>query len=382
MSHPRQAGPPGHRPPAATGTSPVVSVIMIFWNAEAFLAQAMDSVLSQTLADLELLLVDDGSRDGSTVLAENRAAADGRVRLLAHPGGRNQGTGRSRNLGLQAARGKYIAFLDADDVYEPERLARHVAVLESKPHIGSVISRECYWRQWAAVTADAHSRFPDYEVGPHAQPDTTIPEATLLFSILATPGAPMPGICSITFRQDMLASLGFIPESFVDQYEDQVLIAKLLLAAPTWLLDACLARYRQHADSLTHRARVTGAYCPGRPHRARDLYLEWLRRHLQQQGAWHAAWAAVLPRRGPSSASGPASVPDARATGGASPSGVAVSLRGAVLRLVALLPVAMARPLIHALWQLRDAHIRRRAIKAAQRLPAFQGGARQTEEHV
>jgi hypothetical protein len=82
---------------------------------------------------------------------------------------------------------------------------------------------------------------------------------------------PIPGICSITFRSEALARFGGIPEQFESQYEDQAMIAKLLLHYPCMVIDECLARYRQHAESLTHRAQVDrdsriaseSCLCPG-----------------------------------------------------------------------------------------------------------------------
>src|SRR4051812_27035882 len=110
----------------------LVSVITIFLDGERFLAEAVDSLLAQTYADWELLLVDDGSSDGSTAIARAYAAGrPERIRYLEHEGHANLGMSASRNLGLQHARGEYVAFLDADDVYRPEKLERQVALLQA-----------------------------------------------------------------------------------------------------------------------------------------------------------------------------------------------------------------------------------------------------------
>jgi glycosyltransferase involved in cell wall biosynthesis len=84
-----------------------VSAIIIFFDAERWLAEAIDSVRAQTLGDWELLLVDDGSRDGGPALARVEAArAPDRVRYLQHPGHQNRGMSAARNLGLRHARGQ------------------------------------------------------------------------------------------------------------------------------------------------------------------------------------------------------------------------------------------------------------------------------------
>lgn len=93
---------------------PVMSVIVPVYNGEAYLTECVESVRGQTAADWELILVDDGSTDGSAALCADFAARDPRVRVLRQP---NAGAGAARNRGLAAAAGAYILFLDADDFY-------------------------------------------------------------------------------------------------------------------------------------------------------------------------------------------------------------------------------------------------------------------------
>src|SRR3546814_2599529 len=88
------------------------------------LAAAMASAQRQTLADIEILVVDDASTDGTLAVAQRLAAGDLRVSVIS--GGRNRGPAGARNLGLAVAAGEWIALLDADDAFEPERLARLV----------------------------------------------------------------------------------------------------------------------------------------------------------------------------------------------------------------------------------------------------------------
>ena len=255
---------------------------MIFLDARKYIAAAIESVLAQSIDDWELVLVDDGSGDGSRTIADAYAARDSeRIRVYTHPGGANLGTGPSRNLGMEQARGRYLAFLDADDLYHPERLERCVRVLDDHPELGVVISRELYWRRWG--DGGNRSLLPDKVVGPSAAYDRAIPPPQLIASILGTRGTPMPAICSITFRRDTINALGGIPERFDSQYEDQVLVVKLLLTCSVMVIPDCLAKYRQHAESLTHMARRMGTYRPGQPCEARRSFIEWLAEYLRSE---------------------------------------------------------------------------------------------------
>ncbi len=106
--------------------APPVSVVIPAYNAERFLARAMRSALAQTYANLELIVVDDGSTDGTAEVI--RAFRDRRVRYFSQP---NRGQGAARNHGICASAGRYVTFLDADDVYLPEKVRRQVEFLET-----------------------------------------------------------------------------------------------------------------------------------------------------------------------------------------------------------------------------------------------------------
>ncbi len=102
---------------------PIVSVVIPAFNRVGTIREAVKSVLSQSHADLELLVVDDGSSDGTmSALAD---MTDPRLRLLANP--RNMGPGAARNTGIRAARGDWVAFQDSDDEWLPDKLAKQLA---------------------------------------------------------------------------------------------------------------------------------------------------------------------------------------------------------------------------------------------------------------
>jgi glycosyltransferase involved in cell wall biosynthesis len=110
-------------------TAPKVSVVIPVYDGEAFVGEAIDSALSQSFRDLEVIVVDDGSRDRSLAVAREREQ-DPRVRVIAAP---HRGLSQTRNHALREAKGRFVAFLDADDLWEPGYLAAQVAALEADP---------------------------------------------------------------------------------------------------------------------------------------------------------------------------------------------------------------------------------------------------------
>ena len=252
---------------------PAVTAITIFHDAEAFLREAVASVLAQTWRDWELLLVDDGSTDGSGPIA--RALADEhpkRVRYLTHPGGANRGMSASRNLGIAQARGRYVAFLDADDVWMPWTLEHQVGALEATPDAGMVAGTTQYWFGWTGRPEDARQ---DHVPATGLPPGTVVAPPTLLLRFLRDETRP-PGTCSVLIRRETLGAVGGFEESFHGMYEDQAFLAKVCLTVPVLLSGECVARYRQHDGSCYARSQADGVAAA-----AEERYLRWL-----------AAWVA------------------------------------------------------------------------------------------
>ena len=132
--------------PMQSPLPPLVSVVVPVYRAERFLDEAIASVRAQRYSEWELLLVDDGGDDGSAAIAKAHVARDPhRVRLLSHPNGENRGASASRNLAIRHARGTYVALLDADDVWLPEKLEAQVALMEANPDVGMLYGNSLYW---------------------------------------------------------------------------------------------------------------------------------------------------------------------------------------------------------------------------------------------
>jgi glycosyltransferase involved in cell wall biosynthesis len=116
---------------------PVVSVVLPTYNRAAFLREAIESVRAQTFQDWELLVVDDGSTDDTAVIVQEFARRDRRIRNMRQANG---GLHAARNTGLRAASGRYMTFLDDDDLLLPNKLAHQVPAMEARPELGFLYS--------------------------------------------------------------------------------------------------------------------------------------------------------------------------------------------------------------------------------------------------
>jgi glycosyltransferase involved in cell wall biosynthesis len=260
---------------------PCVSVIVIAFNGEAFLAEAIESVLAQDFDDYELLIVDDGSTDGTRRIAEGyRGAHPAMVRVLQHDDGANHGMSAARNLGLAQARGEFIAFLDADDVWAPGKLADQVAILRARPEVGLVYGRARIWRSWAGGGEDFF-----YDLG--VAPDQVHPPPSLFHRQLRNLDQA-PTSSGSMMRADAVRAAGGFEPRFRSMFEDQVFFAKLLLRTPAYVSGATWFDYRQHAGSATACSAARGG-----DERARLVYLRWLEAYLRPLRGFEAELAAV-----------------------------------------------------------------------------------------
>lgn len=142
------------------------SIVMPARDAARFIRPALDSLSAQTFADFEVVVVDDGSRDDTARIVADAAARDGRIRLLSIA---HAGVAAARNHGVRAARGAFVSFLDADDLWRPDRLARHVAWLAQDPSTdvvaGEVLVFEAIGETFEPVAGSAHVRLRSVNLG-------------------------------------------------------------------------------------------------------------------------------------------------------------------------------------------------------------------------
>lgn len=264
--------------------SPTVSIVTPFLNAEGTLGEAIDSLRAQTFQDWELILVDDGSVDTSPAVAAQAAAGDSRIRVLP-PEPRAKGAAAARNAGLRAARGAFLGFLDADDLFMPHKLATELAAFAAHPEAMAVYGSTLWWHP------DAPQRDWTEQLGPVANRLNAPPE--ILRRVLLLEEGHVPCTCAILIRREALEAVGGFEERF-RLYEDQTLWAKLFLSFPVYVSDHCVAYYRQHAASVSAQAQESGEYDRLAAHPARVAFLDWLAGHIDASGIGDKRLARAL----------------------------------------------------------------------------------------
>ncbi len=211
---------------------PKVSVLMSVYNGEKFLAESVESILSQTWSDLEFIIVDDGSQDGTWGILQEYSQEDSRIILIRNED--NLGLIRSLNKGLGVAKGEFVARHDADDESYPERLEKQVRFLEQNPDIIAVGS------QMLVVNASGR---------PIRLWNVPLDHREIDFRHVNGFGGIIPHP-SLMVRTDMIRELGGYREEF-PVGEDVDLLLRLAEAGRLANLPDILVRYRVHEQNVT-----------------------------------------------------------------------------------------------------------------------------------
>lgn len=251
---------------------PIVSIVTPIYNAARWLPETLASVRAQTFTDWEHLLVDDGSADESVAIVERAAAQDERVRLLHMP--ENGGPSAARNLALDSAQGRYIALLDADDVWLPEKLTRCIEWMTAQGY--GFIYHDC--RQF-------------YRVGEGLSSVISGPDELNMYTLHTERGVRC---FAVVIDRERIPDLRF-PLAHRDSHED--FIAWLSLIQKGYIghrLSEDLGRYR-----LSHESRNANKYEAVK--KVWRIYRDVSNLPLPQATSWwmQYAWNAVwLHRRG------------------------------------------------------------------------------------
>lgn len=208
---------------------PIVSVIVPVWNRERFIAEAIHSILAQTFTEFELIVVDDGSTDGTRNVVAS--IADPRLHCLHRE---HRGISAAMNAGLAVAKGRYIARLDSDDGWLPDMLSTQVALLEARSDVGLVYARgECTDSDWRplSMTWGYPLRYPGETFRSMVYNDST---------------------CNITVvcRRECFERVGTYDES-LQTSEDLDMWLRVARHFEFAFTDQVLARIRLHGGSIT-----------------------------------------------------------------------------------------------------------------------------------
>jgi glycosyltransferase involved in cell wall biosynthesis len=247
---------------------PLVSVITIFLNADRFIREAIESVLGQSFTNFELILVDDGSTDGSSSAARWYAHRfPERIKYFEHEDHGNRGMSASRNLGIRHARGTYVTFCDADDVWMTNKLAEQLTIFRDHPELGMVCCAANYWRSWTGGN--------DRIVLSGPVQNTVLRPPAVSLSVDPLGGAAAP--CNdLLVRRDVVLQVGGFEDEFRGMFEDQAFLAKIYLATPVYFSSRVSLKYRQHPESCMAVAERDGLH-----NQAEQLFLEWFAAYVR-----------------------------------------------------------------------------------------------------
>lgn len=207
---------------------PLVSVVIPAYNAGPFLGEALDSVFAQGYADLEVIVVDDGSTDNTREVAESYGD---RIRYIRQD---NAGASAARNRGIREAKGDFVAFLDADDLWVPSKLQKQLELFDQRPELGMVITDCIAFGEWGEYVPPGDKR-ERLMVG-------DICQNIFLYSGVGTP--------SVMVRREVFDKVGMFNENLPLAEDDNMWI-RIAADYPVELIDEVLVRVRDHANRST-----------------------------------------------------------------------------------------------------------------------------------
>ncbi|MFM2429106.1 MAG: hypothetical protein RLZZ511_319 [Cyanobacteriota bacterium] len=213
--------------------SPPVTVVIPAYNADRFIAQTLDSVLAQTFTAFEVIVINDGSTDRTAAIVEEYAQRDDRIILINQA---NQGISATRQRGYRAAKGDYIAFLDADDLWMPQALASHLQHFAGRPKLGISFGRvEFMQGDGTPTNTFSTSRLQDIE-----------PEHLFYENLLTTTS-------NAIVRRAVFEQVGGFDETLCGTEDQEFFLRTRCYGWEVAGLDEVLVRYRITAGGLSSR---------------------------------------------------------------------------------------------------------------------------------
>ncbi|MDD2735993.1 MAG: glycosyltransferase [Desulfuromonadaceae bacterium] len=212
---------------------PKVSVIIPCYNRKDFIAETINSVINQTYPNIELIVVDDGCTDGSRTLLESFGES---FTILEHPGRANRGQSAAINLGIQNCTGEYVAILDSDDLFAPDKILKQVSFLMENPQIGLVYSN--------GHSIDENSNIL-FEIYGKKHTEDSNPNRVLLDCYFLLPNNSL-------LRRSVFEQVGGFDESLRASQDHDMAIRVSEVTKLAYLEDH-LFFYRRHKDSISQK---------------------------------------------------------------------------------------------------------------------------------
>lgn len=218
---------------ARIGPGPKVTAIIPCFNREKFIGEAVQSVLDQTYSNIETLVIDDGCTDSSRAVLDTFGD---RIRVLEHPGRQNRGQSAGINLALSQSQSDYVAILDSDDRWLPDKIAEQVEYLEAHPDVGLVYGR--------GEAVDENGRHLFYIHGPDHR-ETSDPHRVLLDCYFLLPNNSL-------VRRSVFEQVGGFDETLrsAQDHDMAIRVAEVTRLA---FVDRMWFQYRRHPDSISRR---------------------------------------------------------------------------------------------------------------------------------
>jgi glycosyltransferase involved in cell wall biosynthesis len=257
--------------------SPVVSVIIPFLNGSDWLIEAVESVISQSFPHWEMILIDDGSKEEHSKIARDYYLRFfGKIIYTDHPGHINKGVTISRNLGISVSKGKYIAFLDSDDCWLPNKLENQLNLFELHPEAAMICEASRFWYSWKDTSAE------DVIVRLGTVPDKLYESPELLYNLYPLGKGAPPCPTGIIIKREAFIRSGGFEEMFTGTYqlyEDQAFLCKIYLREKVYVSGSANNLYRKRDGSLTESGNDEKHY-----YLVRKFFLDWFENYLKQYG--------------------------------------------------------------------------------------------------
>jgi len=225
-------------------SNPLVSVIVPAYNHEKYITDCLRSVVEQSYKNLELIVLNDGSTDTTEELIklfiEENSLTN--IRFISK---KNEGVCKTLNKGLEIAKGKYVAFLASDDMWEPKKLEIQVDFMERNDNIGLVFS-DAWFQKFNEKT---HIKWSDYKTNMDRYFKNGIQNADMYFLLLTRPIIPA---LTVMVRKQIFDEIGGFDEALV--YEDDDMWLRIALKYPLAYINEPLACYRMHDSNISNNA--------------------------------------------------------------------------------------------------------------------------------